>query len=375
MKPVSDQLFMFENRSKPTLTYKRCSAKELGLEEAWLRDAIFEAPDLVIGPCRAAGLTDDEWYPWQREYKVEVGKIDVLLLSSQGRVAVVETKLAANPELRRRVLAQALDYLTHLADSFEDSMPEIPKDENGEPVADREDIQESVAQGDVLVIVASDQVDPRAAKLSSTLLSDHLVKQWDLALVDVALYRPVDDRQGRYVIVPHLRNLIESEPRQVVRVIVEGETPSAKVHIERIAGDEVTSARQKWDENRFFDNLEAGKALQPVRELAARLRDIAHRFPESVRLAWGTGREGSMIVKRRDGGLIEVHGSGTVKFRPKKFARALGEDAGAEYRRGLEQIVPEAMKMVYPTIPVDQAAKVASALFGLVQRTLEQVER
>jgi hypothetical protein len=58
MKPVSDQLFMFENRSKPTLTYKRCSAKELGLEEAWLRDAIFEAPDLVIGPCRAAGLTD-----------------------------------------------------------------------------------------------------------------------------------------------------------------------------------------------------------------------------------------------------------------------------------------------------------------------------
>ena len=105
MKPVSDQLFAFEKRDKPRVAYERCSARDLGLEESWLRDSIFHAPELVIGPCRAAGLTEDEWYPWQREYRVAVGQIDVLLLSSQGRVAVVETKLATNPALRRRVLA------------------------------------------------------------------------------------------------------------------------------------------------------------------------------------------------------------------------------------------------------------------------------
>lgn len=92
MKSVSDQLFMFEKRQRPRLGHERCSAKDLGLDESWLRDGIFENPDLVIGPCRAAGLTDDEWYPWQREFRVEVGRIDVLLLSSQGRVAIVETK-------------------------------------------------------------------------------------------------------------------------------------------------------------------------------------------------------------------------------------------------------------------------------------------
>jgi hypothetical protein len=83
MKPVSDQLFFFENGQKSRLGFERCSAKELGLDESWLRDSIFEAPDLVIGPCRAAGLTEDDWYPWQREFTVEVGRIDVLLLSSQ----------------------------------------------------------------------------------------------------------------------------------------------------------------------------------------------------------------------------------------------------------------------------------------------------
>ena len=123
-----------------------------------------------------------------------------------------------------------------------------------------------------------DEVDPRVAKLSRSLLSDHLVKQWDLALIDVALYRPLANAPGKYVIVPHLRNVVESEPRQVVRVVVEGETPSARVEVERIEGDDVTPARQKWDEKRFFENLDTENVPATVRDLASRLRDIALRF-------------------------------------------------------------------------------------------------
>ena len=55
MKPVSDQLFAFDNPGRPTLTHERCLAEDLVLRESWLRDAIFETPDLVIGPCRVAG--------------------------------------------------------------------------------------------------------------------------------------------------------------------------------------------------------------------------------------------------------------------------------------------------------------------------------
>ena len=66
---------------------------------------------------------------------------------------------------RRRVLAQALDYLVHLPAEFGESMPPISVDENGRPVADADHIRESVAEGDALVIIASDEVDSRAAKL------------------------------------------------------------------------------------------------------------------------------------------------------------------------------------------------------------------
>jgi len=250
-------------------------------------------------------------------------------------------------------------------------MPDVPRDENGDPVAEVDDIRESVSQGDVLVIIASDEVDPRVSKLSHSLLADHLVKHWDLVLVDLAIYRPIHGTRSDWVVVPNVRNLVERELRQVVRVVVQGENPSARVEIERVDQDEPTSGRKKWDEERFFEHLAAGTAPQPVRELATKLREVASHLSESVTLAWGTGRNGSMVLKRNDGGLIEIHGTGTIKFRPRKFARALGEDGGSAYRSRLTQIVPDAMKMSYPRVAPGEAAQVAPALFDVVRSALE----
>ena len=376
MKYVSDQLYttFFVDDVAPTLAFERCTSKDLDLKETWLRDSIFQMPELAIGPCRAAGLTDDDWYPWQREYRVEVGRIDVLLVSSEGRVAVVETKLAANPELRRRVLAQTLDYMTHLAESLEEALLSIPKDENGDPFADADEIKESVGNGDVLVIIASDEADARVTRLSQGLLATHLTKQWDLALVDVALYRPLHGGDRQYVVVPHLRNLVISEPRQVVRVIVEGESPSARVKVERVPSDKLTTARQRWDEHRFLESLESGEAPSAVRNLASQLVALAQQYPESVGISWGTGRRGRMTLKRRDASLIEIHGSGQIKFRPGKFVRALGDAVGNEYHRGLEALIPRAMASDYPRVPAEEAAAVASTLYDLITSTLAKAE-
>ena len=375
MKPVSDSLFTFERTGMPADSYERCSAEDLALEEKWFRDAIFKAPELVIGPCRAAGLVEDEeeWYPWQKEFPTDAGRIDVLLISSQGRVAVVETKLAANPESRRKVLAQVLDYLAQLPEALNETMPTIPTQDN-EPVAEEDDVREAVAEGNVLVVIASDEVDSRVAKLSRNLLSDHLVKRWDLVLIDLALYRPNEGARDKCFIIPNVRSLVKSEPRQVVRVIVQGENPSATVEVERVTIDEERPASQRWDETQFFENLEAWGAPPPVQDFATKLRELASRFPESVTLAWGRGKKGSMVLKRFGGGLIEVYGSGKIKFRPLKFTRALGDERGREYRIGLEKIIPRAMTMKYPRVAADEAAKVVPAIYELVQEALEGVD-
>lgn len=247
------------------------------------------------------------------------------------------------------MLAQALDYLAHLPDRFHDGLPEIPEDESGEPVANEEDIVESVDQGDILVIIASDEVDPRAARLSQTLLSDHLVDQWDLALVDVALYRPADGSPS-HVVVPHLRKLVQSDPRQVVRVVVEGKTPRAKVEVVLTTG-----GRDEWGESRFFRHLEEGNVPVAIRQLAEQLRDLGNGYPHSISLSWGTGKQGGMVLKRNNGALIELRPTGRIKLRVSKFSRALGEERAEEYRRELGELAPRAMKMTFPTLSIDEA--------------------
>jgi hypothetical protein len=81
-----------------------------------------------------------------------------------------------------------------------------------------------------------------------------------------------------------------------------------------------------------------------------------------------------MTVKRHNWGLIEVYGSGKLKFRLPFFTRALGEEVGEAYRRALEQLIPAATRMEHPRVPADEAAKVAPELYDLIQWTLERVE-
>jgi hypothetical protein len=369
--PLSDRLFVVADRRLEASPPRRRLARDLGLKEAWFRDTIFENPELVIAPCRAAGLTEDDWYPWAREYRVGVGAIDVLLISSQGKVAIVETKLSGNPELRRRVLAQALDYLSHLPEALDAAPPGIPMDEGGNPVAEVDDIRASVEEGEVLVIIVSDHIDDRVAKLSRTLIGDHLIKQWDLVLLDLALFKRDHASQGDYWVMPCIRGLVVAEKRQVVRVIVEGENPRARVEVVQIPDDPGPS-RQKWDERRYFEQIYDKSVPREVGTLAGRLRDLAGESPDSLKLTWGTGRKGSMVLKRKDNGLVELYTTGELRFRPWRFAGGLGDEVALEYRRDLNGLFPDLGKYKY--ISPSATAAAAPALFGIIRNAIERAD-
>ncbi len=86
MKSIAAQLFTatLGARANPKVAWERLSARDLQLRESWFRDAIFDNPEIVIGPCREAGRVDsaEVWMPWGIEKNFGAGPIDVLLLSS-----------------------------------------------------------------------------------------------------------------------------------------------------------------------------------------------------------------------------------------------------------------------------------------------------
>lgn len=349
------------------------TAAELGFKEDWLQNAIANEPELVIAPCREAELVDEgeKWCFWTRELTIrDVGSIDVLLMSQSGRVAVVETKLSYNPEGRRSVLAQLLDYAVHLPEVDATDLPALPAETAGSIAVSVEQVRERIQQGDFLLIVAGDQLDSRAVKLGRSLLGDHLVNEWSLALVELAVFSKKDGFDGpQHLLVPHLRGVVVPEQRQVVKVVVEG--AKTRVTVERLAPTQGIGSREKWSEGRFFSMLEASSISTAFKNFGGSLRELREQFP-AVELSWGTGKRGSATLKRNGQGLVEFYLDARLMFRKEKFPLALGEQAGQEYLEGLQQLFPEQMRMPYPNVPTMVAEPRLGELLALLKSVLKK---
>lgn len=197
-RPVAANLFSLatDRPDGGTRSWRRVHASQARIPEAWLQENIFANPELVLAACRAADLIEDEpWHPWCRELTVPgIGSVDVAFVSASGRVALVETKLASNPGNRREVVAQLLEYAVHLRETDVDQLPPLLSSHGeGDTLPNAEDVAHHLADGDFLLLVVGDDLDPRAVRLADNLLGRHLVHPWHLAFVDMALYER--DRQ------------------------------------------------------------------------------------------------------------------------------------------------------------------------------------
>ena len=77
-------------------------------DEMWLQNLIHSNPACLPVSEIEPGL--GRFIPICREFPTPHGPIDNLLMTPAGDIALVETKLFRNPEARRLVLAQVLDY-------------------------------------------------------------------------------------------------------------------------------------------------------------------------------------------------------------------------------------------------------------------------
>jgi hypothetical protein len=347
---LSSALFTASFSADKTLTrksYDLTTARDVGFKEEWLQQAIAENPELVLAPCRAAGLINETepWAFWGDEVPVEAGNIiDVLLVSESGRVAIVETKLAYNPEARREVVAQVLEYAIHLPSSSVSDLPSIPKRDDGRPFVDMEKVQRKLEEGDYLLVIAGDRLESRAVKLSEALLGRHLVRPWDLALVEVAVFqRQTESGQPEHLLVPHLRGVLVADRRQVVSVEVKGDR--TRLTVETIAP--VAISRAKWTEEEFFAHAREHKVsestIQAMEKLLDGFKDL------SADIVWGAGTEwGSFNPKWASictSTVFQVWSSGSLSI---NFYSLKGSEAATSFRDRLKEKMEQVLKFSVP---------------------------
>ena len=94
------------------------------LLEKEIQDLIFENPECL--PISDIDESYNPVIPICKELYTSAGPLDIFMITPNGDLVVIETKLWSNPESRRKVVAQIIDYAKELSKwSYSDLQREI----------------------------------------------------------------------------------------------------------------------------------------------------------------------------------------------------------------------------------------------------------
>jgi hypothetical protein len=199
-----------------------------------LRDLIFDHPailplhELDPGIGRVVAVAKELTLPG-------AGIIDVLLISEHGRLIVVECKLWRNPQARREVVGQVLEYASELARIGYEGVQRAISSRLRRPgnvlhqlvretgsmiteaaLADR--VERDLAAGRFQLLVVGDGITEGAQRISS-FLTRHAGLAFDLGLIEMAEYRFEDP--------------VTAEPRRILHPRVLARTAVIERHVIR----------------------------------------------------------------------------------------------------------------------------------------------
>ena len=209
------------------------SLTESDIDEAWVQDHLDRFPELVpitdIGP---------SWGPLVslgRELPTMAGPVDNMFVSPGGDLTVVETKLWRNPEARRKVVGQLLDYAAALSrlsyEELDGIVREADIDRGGiwarvrasdHAVPDTEEagfvdaIDRNLRSGAFLLLIVGDGIREDIEGIAD-LLRQHPGLRFHLALIELRLFRP-PSTHDELVIVPSVVGRTREVTRAVVKI-------------------------------------------------------------------------------------------------------------------------------------------------------------
>lgn len=269
---------------------------EWPFKEKWLQDKIHTHAQCLPIHEIEPGLGD--FVGIATEVPTAAGFIDNLLMTANGHIAIVEVKLFRNPEARRQVIAQALDYAATLFGmdytAFETAVLKasdlrIPKASLYHQFADNPALEEpdfidavsaNLKRGRILILIAGDGIKAELRGLVEQ-LDAFAQMRFTLALVEMAVY---DIPGGGFLVRPS--TLLKTQ--FVTRTVFDYAPPGTKPDIHTVPADITSDA--------YWEALSATMpgARSPVESLIDDLQTlgVTPEFRASLNLKWtGENRE------------------------------------------------------------------------------------
>ncbi len=178
-----------------------------GVDEATPQDLLFRFPQTL--PIAQIDPTYAGTIPVCKELVLPAGYADALYVNQLGRITLAEFKLWRNPQARREVIGQILDYAKDLAawgyedlqrqvslavgkagnvlyDLVHENYPDVPESEFVDNVT------RHLRRGEFLLLIIGDGIQEGAANIVD-FVQRHSGLHFNLAMVEAALYRDAAD--------------------------------------------------------------------------------------------------------------------------------------------------------------------------------------
>jgi hypothetical protein len=256
MSAFSEPLLL--RSGQPPLLLRRVPLEgggEAQFSERWLQEALFAAPEAL--PVREIDPHIGPLIPVCMEIETGSGPADILYVTPTGQLVLVETKLWRNPEARREVVGQILDYARHLTSWSYDVLEQkaaaaakggknflLQKLRERFPEADEtayvDGIGRSLKTGDFLLLIVGDGIRQGAESLIGFLERyGHL--RFNFGLIEVASFKlPA----GETLLVPRILAKTEILER---RILTGPDGPlSLEQAVEAEEADEAADSQKEW---------------------------------------------------------------------------------------------------------------------------------
>lgn len=217
-------------------------------------------------------------------------RLDNLYLSPSGNLTLVETKLWRNPEARRKVVSQVLEYLREISSWDYEELEKrtgkyIAKSTGAsslyEAVSAADDspsepdfisrTSRCLDLGRVLCLIVGDGIHTQARDLVDV-LNQSPDLQFNLNFVELAVFEFPGAGTQQFIVIPRLLSRTEEIPRAIVRVELVGELKEkATVEVRTPRKQEVKAgARTKLSEADFLESVRSNVGA----ELAVRIEQL-----------------------------------------------------------------------------------------------------
>jgi L-fucose mutarotase/ribose pyranase (RbsD/FucU family) len=296
----SEPLIILSNGKAVRL--ERVDFTQKDLDEGFLQEIIRANPSVL--PAHELDKAYTQLISIGREASTVAGSIDNLLATPEGNLVIVETKLWRNPQARREVIAQIIDYAKDLSSWTYDDFDAVAKAYSRRYLSKQMSLSElmqsqfpqfdekvfhdnllrNIELGRVMLLVVGDGIREGVEQMVEY-LQTYATLHFTLGLVELQLYKI---GEGDTLVLSQLL----FRTREINRAIIT--VSGAKIGEVNVSLDstlEVESqvkraGRKTWDEESFFEHAQENLPEEHFRAVK-RLHDYSRKRAYSI--TWGTG--------------------------------------------------------------------------------------